>query len=239
MKTTKYKRKTVASCLILLLFFCLFSACEGMTDNYKEYLEGGEIIYPGKADSVKLFPGKERVQLQWLILSDPSVTHFTAYWNNKKNAESILIDRTSGPQEVNLMVENLPEGTYTFEIFSFDRYSNRSVGREITGSTYGSNYRSKLLNRSIEKVLFAQDNTPSVTWGPAGEGVVSQEIRYLDKQGQEQLVVSAAEEEKAVLSGYDSQRQEGFNLTTVFIPEETAIDTFHCVPEYIRLTGLK
>lgn len=233
MKKTVYTATITLYLVALFAFSTLFIACEGMTDNYQQYLEGGEIVYPGKPDSIKCFPGKNRTKLQWLILSDPSITHFTVYWNNKSKSETLDIDRIPGPQEVELIVENLEEGAYTFEVFSFDRYLNRSVGQEIVGSIYGNDYRSKLLNRSIESIVFDKNNIPTIVWGPQNEEMIAEEVQYIDNQGQKRLVSTAAGEEKTVLTAYDSQVQDGFVLTTVFMPEENAIDTFHCVPEWI------
>jgi len=47
----------IAFCSLLLL------SCKKQDHFYKEFIEGGEIIYVGKADSILVQPGKNRMKL--------------------------------------------------------------------------------------------------------------------------------------------------------------------------------
>lgn len=233
MKRFAYKISVFILGVILLPWLLL--SCEGMTDNYQKYLEGGEIIYPGKVDSLKISPGKNRVELKWLVLSDPSITHFVVYWNNKKDSKVFPIDRVFGVQEVNVIVNDLPEGVYTFEVFSFDEDENRSVGREIVGTVYGDDYRKTLLNRAVNTIAFNENDEPVIKWGFKETGMLSEEIRYIAIGGEERLLIVDADESEVHLEDYDFNAQEGVLMLTVYKPAVNAIDTFHTVTEMVKV----
>ena len=79
--------------LLLLLAATAFQSCKKMDDIYREFYESGETVYVGKADSIKVRGGNERVELTWLLLSDPKVASYKVYWNNpyagKRNSVSV------------------------------------------------------------------------------------------------------------------------------------------------------
>src|SRR5690606_8469154 len=112
---------------VLLLWggFMLFS-CTKM-DDYKKYFDKEEIIYIGKPDSVKVFTGRERVKLQWLIISDPKVSSAMIYWSNKTKERKIDIKRGTGVDTVQTIIEGLNQGYHSFEVFTMDDEGNRSV----------------------------------------------------------------------------------------------------------------
>ena len=48
---------------------CLLVSCGDMLENIEQYIDKGETIYVGKVDSLKLYPGRERIGA-YLSLSD-------------------------------------------------------------------------------------------------------------------------------------------------------------------------
>jgi hypothetical protein len=84
-------------------------------DEYRKFTEGGAISYTGKIDSLKLLPGRNRLEVQGLILSDPKVKELRIYWNNKKDSAVVPIVRTSGIDAVTKIIDNLEENIYNFE----------------------------------------------------------------------------------------------------------------------------
>ena len=50
--------------LILCSILCLSYSCSGMLDGIQSYLDEGERIYVGKLDSLKTFPGKNRIKIE-------------------------------------------------------------------------------------------------------------------------------------------------------------------------------
>ena len=70
---------------ILIAAVSALCACSDMNSLHDKYLADGETIYLARFDSVKIYPGKERVKvLYWL--SDPKVATTTAMWNMDREA---------------------------------------------------------------------------------------------------------------------------------------------------------
>src|SRR5215213_4925030 len=103
-------------------------------DDFKKYIEGGEIIYTAKADSVKVYAGKKRVQLMWLLITDPTITRSKVFWKNHTDSVEIAINRTTAIDTIRYIINNLPEGNYDFEIYNYDKDGNTSVKAEVSGT---------------------------------------------------------------------------------------------------------
>ena len=74
--------------LLLVAVIIGLSSCSEMNDNFSPYMEKGEIIYIGKADSVKTFAGDQRFLLEFIV-KDPRANALNVYWNQKK--DSIIV----------------------------------------------------------------------------------------------------------------------------------------------------
>lgn len=209
---------------IVGMLVCGIISCDQMTDNYQKYLEGGEIIYPGKADSIKTFPGKYRIELQWMIMSDQSVHSAIVYWNNKQHSKNVSITRTSGIDIVNVLLNDMEEQTYTFEVYTFDKAGNQSVKSEAIGTVFGDKYRSTLLNRAIRSYEYNEESGLTFLWETADAGTLSEEIVYTNLNGQDRSLILPAEQETVALEDYNPDL--GFQYLTVYTPDSMAIDTF-------------
>lgn len=111
MNFLKYKLNVVILLGIILAIFSCTSS-----DDYLKFVDGGPISYTGKIDSLKFFPGKDRVKVSGLIISDPKVSELRVYWNSKRDSVVIAISRTSGIDAISSVIENLPENIYNFEV---------------------------------------------------------------------------------------------------------------------------
>ena len=97
-------------------------SCDGMDATYKEFIEEGPIVYIGKVDSLKAYAGRNRVMLEWQKLLDPRAKTAKIFWENRtKSTELQLTDKATLTQVV---VEDLAEGSYVFEICTYDTYGN-------------------------------------------------------------------------------------------------------------------
>ena len=55
-------------------------------DDYKKYTAAGETIYSGKMDSVKTFPGNQRIKITGLLPADPKITKCKITWNDGRDS---------------------------------------------------------------------------------------------------------------------------------------------------------
>ncbi len=109
---------------ILIALIC-FSSCDSMEDNFKQYLE--EYNYSGKIDSLRVYPGFERVILAWDNPKDQKSKSIRIVYGVDSTVVSYdtLVDSVS--------IEGLSAGTgYEFIVYTLDTYNNLSVPSSIT-----------------------------------------------------------------------------------------------------------
>lgn len=203
----------------------LFFSCSkpGMLD---EVLSKGEIVYPGKADTVIINGGKSRMELIWAT-SDSRITHFKVFWNN--GADSAEVKAAHNHDQLSdttrLLLENMPEARYLFKVISFDASGNRSVGAEGEGATYGSMYRNALLNRGLRRAVVAPDGNAELDWMPADSLESVTTLHYTDNAGASQTIQIQPTEIQTSLADY--KRGTSFTYSTAYRPEKRGLDTFY------------
>lgn len=108
---------------IVLISFLV--SCSDMNDLHQPYLDQGEHIYAAKVDAVVVRPGNERIQLD-LFYTAQRIKECVIYWNVRQNS---LVKElpASGVNGVPVLLEDMPEGTYSFEIVTKDLYGNESL----------------------------------------------------------------------------------------------------------------
>jgi hypothetical protein len=229
--------------LIRRLFFTIcigvgIVACNEMDDVYNDFWKDGEKIYPAFADSVKVHPGKNRIKLTWLNMGDPNVSSATVYWNNKKDSVEVPIEYTGGVDTVKVMLTDMSEGIYVFDIYTYDDKRNSSLGVSSVGTIYGDTYNNLLLNRSISKALF-DEGTLEVTWGsPMDETSVGSELTYTDASGVTHSIYVAPDAGTSIIEDYDFGGNDGFiHCKTMYKPEPMAIDTFYTAYDTVKVIG--
>lgn len=208
----------------LLLLCATMAACSKMDDYREKFTDGREKIYTGKADSVKVYPGKNRLLLKWLYIADPKVKRAVVYWNNRHDSTLINVTRTAGVDTVKLIINNLAEGNYNFEIISYDADNNPSVTVTAAGAVFGDSYKAGLLNRLIRSAE-AKTGYAEVLWYNADQQALYTEVKY--------QATSGATVIRKVLPAMDSvqlsQYMAGTKLEyrTLYIPDSASIDTFY------------
>ncbi|MBS0030477.1 DUF4998 domain-containing protein [Chitinophaga sp. 22321] len=211
----------------IILSLLLFTACSKQ-DDYKKYIKNGEILYTGKADSLKLHPGRNRVQLSWLLIADPKITKSKIYWNNRKDSTTIDIKRTSGVDTIRVFIDHLEERAYGFEIYNFDKDGNTSVRTEITGFCYGSFYEDALLTRAFGSAEMKNGNAviPWVNIDTTG-GIIGMQVQYTSSDHVLHDTIIRAEPEDQVTTLPNYLSGSNFSYRTLYLPDPIAVDTFH------------
>jgi len=206
-----------------------------MDDSYKDYMEGGQIIYPGKADSARVLSGRNRLVLTWPASTDPKVTKAVIYWNNATDSVEVPVKKKSTQQPtISVPFDNLPEGTYVFEIVTFDQKGNKSVKVEAIGRVYGDRYEQSLLSRPINTATLSED-TLQIGWGaPPDTSAIGSEVLYTDTEGVERnLFVPKAD----VITQVTNFAPGTLKHRTLYLPTRFAIDTFYTAYATRRIKG--
>ncbi|WP_316818288.1 DUF4998 domain-containing protein [Pedobacter nyackensis] len=219
MKTIKY-----LACFFLVVTGACISSCT-KEDDYKEITKDGEIYYPGKADSVAANGGNSRIQLQIHLGNDPLVTKVKAFWNN--HADSVVgnVVKTTGNDVVELLIDNLSQGTYSFDVYTYTSDNAKSIVKKATGMAYGDNYLKALTNRTIKAISYAQDGSKVfIDWNEAADGEKSIELKYTDEAGATQTMIVPVGTMKTEVTGYRSDTK--LTYRSIYLPEPHAIDEF-------------
>lgn len=216
-------RQSLKYILLLTVMGGLY-ACSKMEDTYNEFTKGGEMVYTGRADSLKVFPGRNRIGLSWLLLSDPSITQCKVFWNDGADSLAIPVQRTSGVDTVRIMLTNMAEKTYTFDIYTYDGLGHSSVEVDTIGIVYGDYYAGSLFNRPVKSIAFSADSA-RLEWSGASSQCIGVEIRYTDKDGGLRAAWVAPADKQTKLPAY--KKGNSFEYRSLYLPVKTAIDTFY------------
>ncbi len=204
-------------------------------DDYKEFTAGGEISYTEKIDSLKTFSGNNRIMIQGIINADPKITQFRVFWNDKRDSVAVPVTRSEGIDTLEVIIDGIEENIYNFELRTYDDQGNKSLASNITGVVYGERYQNTLFNRPVVANNLIEDSL-SIEYASMDltTGVIGTEIIYTNTSDNQVTTFVAIEEDfKSIL---DYKPQSTYKYRTVFIPEETAIDTFYT--EYISFTPI-
>lgn len=218
-KTIKILAPIVFSGILLL-----HAGCSKMNDIQQEFVGDGEITYIAKADSIYAKGGINKVEIKWTLLSDPKIAGYKIFWNNRKDSLERPITRGSGVDYIKVLLTDMEEGTYNFEIYTFDKIGNSSIKTTVVGKVYGEKYEATLLPRTYRK-LTRIGNDLQVEWMPAEAEYIGGELAYLDNSGNPVKMQIAPQATTTLLTSFPVA--SSFELTSAFKPTEDAIDIFY------------
>lgn len=217
------------STIVAILF--IFLGCGKMDDSYREFLKG-ETIYIAKADSMKVRSGNKRIELSWLLLSDPKVIKYKIFWDNRSDSIENNVTKTADVDTIRLIINNIAEGTHEFEIYTYDKYGNSSIKATVIGKVYGSHYASTLLP-VFAKSVDRSEKDMVITWPDPGPTLSGIDIRYYDNAHVLKEVHANSKESTSTLKEFP--RFGEFEYKTSFLPEPDALDTFYTDYTTIKL----
>ncbi|MFC3199154.1 DUF4998 domain-containing protein [Parapedobacter deserti] len=233
------KRKLLFGCLPVVLMTALFASCIKQ-DAYKKFLEGGEISYAGRADSVIARSGNGRIQLSIILGNDPNVNKVRAFWNDRRESAEMQIPESGNRDTVRMVIENLAEGTHNFVVYTFDNKNNSSVAVNVTGDVYGENYVSTLSNRMLGEIRYSSDGKKlQLQWESSPPSEVYTEVHYQDRNNQSRSLTVYPEETLTEIENYNEGA--GIQYLSFFKPDSTAFELFFSemasveIPKFERL----
>lgn len=210
----------------IFIMICSLSflwSCDKMDRTYSEFLESGQITYNAKLDSVRTYPGRNRILITWRPITDPRITKVKVFWSN--NRESLEKPITSG-NDTTLIIENLTEGNYTFNFVTYDDAGNNSVKVEALGLAYGELYESGLISRQINNI-YLKDNELTIEFNSAEQldKYYNQEITYISFSDQTEKTISVPKDVLTIV--IDDYSGDQFTHRSVYLPGELSPDLFY------------
>lgn len=219
--------KTVKG-LLMIAIALLVGACDDMLDNIRPYLDKGETVYVGKADSLYTLAGHNRIELVArlksgitqikcrVVTTDPDGIGDTLYYD---------VERKNGEQYLRYMYNELKEGQYDFSMVAFDSSGNKSLVVQTEGYSYGNFYQSTLSNRRIIEIK-QQDNGAIISWKSIDTALYTL-ITYVNSGGEKKTVKVPINDNETIIEDYLSE--SSFTWVSVYKPEKNALDEFTSV----------
>ena len=217
---------------LLLMIFIGFMSCNDTYEFHEKYIQDGETIYTNKVDSLTVLSGDNRVQIDGYISNAFNVEKITAFWDKGKESQTFNYEKSSSDTDkIELIIVDLEEKSYEFEVFSYDSDGNASVKVITFGTAYGENFRSNLKPRGINAFSLGADHNATVNLKPAFDVTRATEIKFTNLSGQEIVNTILAEESESVLEQVDMANPVMYR--TFYVPSatdkngsETSIDEF-------------
>lgn len=226
---------------LLIALLGLIWGCEKMEDVHAEFLEDGELIYAPKPFDPTSYAGRNRLLLEYVLYNAPTVRKLVVEWEEGNSSQSIDIMPQLPVDTLTILLENLEEKSYIFDIYTIDEDGNRSIKEQVTGSAYAERYQASLNSR----VLSGMDgggtiDSVVISWGLAAEGLTGVELSYLDGDDNTITKWVPAGADRTVIRGWKPFTT--LNYSSHYVPEPGAIDTFtveaqEALPDLIIFEG--
>lgn len=230
--------KVLKNIAILLMLIGGLVSCDGMDAHYKDLIGDGPIVYIGKVDSLKALAGRDRVQIEWRKLLDPRAKKAVVFWDN--GVKSVEVALEPG-KDMKYIIDGLAEGTYVFNVYTYDDLGNSSIQSETTGTVYGVGYEKLLFNSQIKSAVLKNGVLTVTFTDPQDNTLFGSEIRYTNTKGE---VETAKLVYRTFVPGDEESGEPGkivvntkieiknlsgkrIEFRSVYLPEPTAIDYFY------------
>ena len=210
--------------VIAAILFLALTSCENLKDTYNDFVKDGETNYIAKADTIKVRAGKNRIEVSWLLFTDPNVSKYKISWGTNKSVEG-SVQKTNNVDTVRVMLNNMEEDTYQFDIILYDQYGHSSVKASTIGKVYGARYQKTLLDRFYKTVSRLNARDIEIVWAGASAGMSDVQLEYMDRTNV--LRRAILPDSVSIITVEDFPIDGMLKYRTSFIPEKNALDTFY------------
>ncbi|MCD8739995.1 hypothetical protein LT679_05230 [Mucilaginibacter roseus] len=206
--------------------FAVIYGCGKKDTEFRDFFDGKEITYTGAVGDVTSQPGNLRVGLKWKASTDPSITRYIVYWNNR--ADSQIVNITEKKDTISTVISGLREYVYSFTIFSFDAKGNKSIAKEVNNvKVYGPIYNGTLLNRAydVENAFnINRDGSVKLNFITPDTINITTKIKYTTNAGETKTAQLSPDSSSITIPNVKIGSVVTYR--SYFIPERTSIDTF-------------
>lgn len=179
--------------------------------------------YVQRADGARLYAGQNRAFIAWKN-ADPNVSTVKLYWNN--NADSLIYPVASVGDSIKVQVNNLAEGNYIFEVFTYDKHNVNSGKVLVSGYVFGETYSEKMMNRQLVNITYTDPGQLKLKWRAIKElGAVGTQVFYKDAEGIEQMKFVPVSDSVFTIDNTSRLIRGAIRYRTAYAPSQFVIDT--------------
>lgn len=215
--------KKIYALIAFVISVLSITSCDDFMDVHKEYIEGGEIIYAPKPDSLRFIAGKGRILFKCRTYNAPNVRSIDVYWNDGLDSLIIPVELNTGYDSLSVILDNMEEKSYTFNVRTTDNFGHKSLYLTAFGTSYSEIYQSTLNDRRIKNISLS-DKEGVLEWYSAPKNLVKNEIRYVKKDGS--LVTVEMPSTDYIIKLPEAKAGSSIEYRSLYTPEKECIDTF-------------
>lgn len=211
---------------ILVVLFGLsvaVTACSDISETQREFLDRGETNYVGILDGVTVRGGNGRVVVEGKKTYLRNAVKFIVKWVDNEGTESqkeFAMQDVEDGDYVKMEVSPLPEGDYTFYVYSIDEWGNSSLGVETIGTSYGEKYKSTQSPISIIRMTAGNNEGEYVVELSQLKDAVKCRIDYMDEAGRKQSLDVVDFSEDIVLNNWENKDGSKITVTSYVVPAD-------------------
>jgi hypothetical protein len=214
--------KNKLSALFVIVSVIIVS-CSKTNDNYKHFIDSGEIEYSNKIDSVVAFNGFNRAKITASLFNGVTVKEIVVSWDKGENKVRFPYQKSENDIDaLELIIPDLEVRSYRFSVYSVDNQGAESVKVDAFTTVYGDTFQSNLEAKSF---LSTSANTDSLSIKLSSSSALERdsEFKYFDKtSGEEFVITTMPADEGLVLNNIDFSKEVQYR--TFYMPNEGAID---------------
>ncbi|MDF1571223.1 MAG: DUF4998 domain-containing protein [Bacteroidales bacterium] len=217
------KKNIITTSLVILVLAGLFS-CESMDELHYQFIKDGEVRYTTKMDSVKTYAGDSRVLITGILQEARGVEFIKVFYNDNQDSVVVDYERQSDLDSIEIMIDNLDEKSYSFNIYTGNSLGDRSIRVPAFGTAYGELYRKGLLSRIANSFEIRGTSNIAIDWLNSDELERGTDLVYADREGNTETVFVHQDSSETVMLNFG----EGIQFRSWYVPEPTALDSFVC-----------
>lgn len=221
--------RTAKKSLLCILLVAGIAGCSKKNEDYKSFVENGEIVYPGIISKTGFMPGKLRATLTWSPSPDPNVVRYLIYWNNKSDSLSVNAVSHDPRDTVKVVIPSLNEYVYSFTVYCYDAKGNKSIPVDINNvKVFGTVYEGGLLNRGYnadKPYEVNEDGSVRLFFNTPDTINIATYVDFEDNTGAAKRAVLKPDDLSVLLPDYKANTPILYR--SAYIPVRSATDTFY------------
>lgn len=210
----------------ILVLMLIISSCSKIEDVHRKFNPNGEKEYRSKPINLKGYSGTNKVKLEWQLINPRLVTKCEVW--EKDSLLKVIPISYDDTVNVECILEDLSERTYTFSVRSVDELNICSLNSDIIVEVFGDKYSSTLRTTSSLKSIYRiKDNRNSVIlnlFDKSNPSIVGTIISYKNIEGEEctenlDVLTTSLRIDNVAEDSY-------YYLQDLYKPNSDCIDTF-------------
>ena len=210
--------------MLVILALAGMSACTNQDDIYKQWVHPAGLDYPEKSNHLAAYSGHNRIKLTWAYPKDPSVVSAKIFWENRLKSMALNYADYAGQDSVSVIIDNLDERSYSFEIENYDASGNVSMVTALSALPYAEVWLSNHAEREIKSAEITTGSAATIKTGFGTNEMMATKFRYVNTAGDTVELAEQLDPNTASITFPDAVSGKRFEYCSGYCPAQ-GLDT--------------